>query len=201
MPNFFPIKTTGFNVSTTAYHPLRSHSLHSTVKHCFEFAYINSVLSYHIGFSPDVNERKMVTFYRASNIIYLFETLGDASTHKYYQRSWKEIDDESWMVCLDTTSKQILAINNNFEVNSSYIYFNDQIKWHIIFDGSQDASSNPCKMNINLGYEPFKNSLPLGFKPWIHGVDEFQGIVMPHLQCTCFTAHRRLFFIFTLIIY
>ena len=201
MTAFFPMQTTPFEISTVMLQTVRSHSIHSHVKHCIESTLLESSPSYHIGFSPYPNQRAMVSFLRLShNSTYLFETKGGSTSHKY--KEGKNIEyyiGETYLVCLDSDKKEIISINGVDKRKASYDYFDDAKEWHVFFDASSYAQKDPITLSINLGFKPFQNTIPEGFSPWIFNISSYQGLKRKKMTYYCRRNSQNIMIIFMFI--
>ena len=188
MTKYFPVVTHPFEAEACAGQQIISHSLHHSVKHCVESTYIESAPSYHIGFTPFLNKRALISFVRQqSNVILLFESLGSTETDHYlYSNDSSPVQNgEIYMTCLDTQNKKIIGIHNNNSIEREYQYYHNETSWHVIFDGSYDSRFEPAKVSINLGFKPFTNTLPEGFYPWIYDIEAYTGFKKQNLTIYC----------------
>ena len=159
-----PISIKPFALSTIQTRSYRSHSVHQNVSHCIECSYLGGAQTYHFGFSPVSNERAFIGFERYTPEYIQFYQRPSASTDRTYKRTTHQIfDGETYLVCLNSETKNISVYNDELNLYLSAVYDDFIVEfqeWYAFYDVGSLAISNPNHLQINLGYTKFKNSIP-----------------------------------------
>ena len=183
---------------TTGNGPFRSHSIHKTVKNCVEGTFIDGSASYHIGFSPESQKRIFISFLRYNETLiefYQWRSTSSSDIYVYSQEFLQVHKGESFLVCLNSETREILAINqqNSISMDANFKQFEEEPhEWYAFFDGGSRAPINPNSVLFNLGYTKFNNTLPEGFFPWNYNIDDVRGLRKLHATIYC-KDHRMNF--------
>ena len=147
-----------------------SNTYHKVVKHCFEETFLSGSKKYIIGFSNN-NENKVC-------ISYMGQGKGDRSPHLFnkwnkngtYTHMYTIIDaneGDSVLVCYDSANKILTAYTGGLN-QSMKSTLEDKRAWYLFIQGNKDDSLTT--LSLNIGYEPFVNTIPDGFAPYINGM-------------------------------
>ena len=177
MTRYIPSKIRPVDLQMMWNYQYRSHSYHKTrVEHCIESTYSNSSPSYHVGFSPFIDQRIFVSFYRYNNnsVMFFQKYLNSESQGKEQGLPIK--DGETYLVCFNSSSYELSVVYNNVVYSSKMSPFDEEIEWHAFFDGGLYSHTEFTYLTVNFGASTFKNKIPDGYYPWIYGIDGVRGI-------------------------
>ena len=190
------------DIQTKVENPFRSNSYHITnVKHCIEFTYIDSVPSYHVGFSPFSSGRIMISLLRNNVQVQLYQRKNDIVENYLQAEKINAKDGETFLVCMNSAEKTISAKDNTGSINMNHNYTNfddPEEEWYVFFDGAAHATSTKAHVRINIGLTPFNISIPEGYFPWIYGIDGLRNIT--HKKITFHCPHNRIYQIVVILI-
>ena len=131
-------------------------------KKCFEFEWDpNGSLHFLIGF---LNGDSVIFFYINNNDPYFIEY--NAKTEETRERIDISPFEQPMMICSDSRSKRILAINGNrtYKYTNRYIGVKGKMRIRM---GQGKSSSSVDELYINYGHSPFANAMPVGYTPWV----------------------------------